>query len=325
MGAKRQKCTRRDFIRGAATAALASTASFSAFCQREPRAEAEEPPKKPAPEPKPSDRRAGGVKSAGGRAKVVLIRDEHVLDAGRKTKAEVIARMLDRGVATLLGQSRPQAAWASLVKPKEVVGIKSNVWRFLPTPPELERAIAERLIGAGVAKDSIAVDDRGVLNNPLFERATALINVRPLRTHHWSGVGSCIKNYIMFAPAPFLWHGDSCADLARLWELPVVKDKTRLNIAVMLTPLFHGKGPHHYQAKYTWDYKGLLIGTDPVAVDATGVRILQAKRTQFFGNDQPFSVSPKHIRLAEQRHGLGIADPARIDVIKLGWMEEALI
>ncbi len=40
----------------------------------------------------------------------------------------------------------------------------------------------------------MAVDDRGVLQNPVFNRSTALINVRPMRAHHWSGLGTLIKN-----------------------------------------------------------------------------------------------------------------------------------
>jgi hypothetical protein len=60
--------------------------------------------------------------------------------------------------------------------------------------------------------------------------ATALINARPMRSHHWAGVGSLIKNYIMFIPEPISIHPDSCADLASIWDLPVVKGKTRLKV-----------------------------------------------------------------------------------------------
>ena len=102
--------------------------------------------------------------------------------------------MLDEAVMALLGEAKPEAAWSRLVLPSDTVGIKSNEWRFLPTPPALEEAILQRVVGAGVAEERIGIDDRGVLDNPVFQKATALINVRPLRTHHWSGVGGCIKN-----------------------------------------------------------------------------------------------------------------------------------
>ena len=78
-------------------------------------------------------------------------------------------------------------------------------------------------------------------------------------------------------------------------------------------------------ARYTWDYRGLLVGTDPVAVDATGLRILEAKRRDFFGDARPFAVPPHHIRAAAERFGLGVSDPAAIDLVRIGWEEGILI
>jgi len=94
---------------------------------------------------------------------------------------------------------------------------------------------------------------------------------------------------------------------------------------VLLTPLFHGKGPHHFQKEYTWPYKGLIVGTDPVACDATGLRILEAKRLAHFNETQPFTVPPKHIRVAEEKYHLGVADPSRIQIKKLGWTDDILV
>ncbi len=308
MKKKNKRLTRRDFLRGAAGAVLAGTAGSNIFCTSEP----QEGRKPPAPEVVQT------VEGRSERSRVVLIRDENVLYADGRPDPVILTRMLDDGVKRLLNEPSADTAWSRLVKPSDTVGIKSNVWRFLRTPPALEKAIQKNLIGAGVSENRISTSDRRVLKDPVFKKATALINVRPLRTHHWSGVGSLIKNYIMFSPRPASWHGDSCADLAGLWDLPEVKGKTRLNILVMLTPLFHGKGPHHFQSKYTWKYKGLLTGIDPVAVDAVGVRILEAKRREYFGEDQPFTVSPKHIEVADKKFGLGTADPDKIDLIKLG-------
>ena len=129
----------------------------------------------------------------------------------------------------------------------------------------------------------------------------------------------------MFDKYPPKYHPDSCADLAKLWELPNTKGKTRLNILVMLTPLFHGLGPHLYNTKFSWAYNGLLVGFDPVAVDATGLRIIEAKRDEFFGENRPINPPAKHIALADTRHHLGNADPAKIELIKVGWDKDILI
>ena len=178
---------------------------------------------------------------------------------------------------------------------------------------------------AGVPQENIAIGDHGVLENPIFEKATALINVRPMRAHNWAGVGGCLKNYIMFVPKPSDYHPDSCIDLGAIWRLPQVAGKTRLNVLLMLTPQFNCLGPHHFDKEFTWQYKGLLVGTDPVAVDAVGLKIIEAQRRQYFKEDTPMRPPVRHIRAAEEKHNVGIASLEQIEIIKLGWMENALI
>ncbi len=292
--------TRRDFLRVAAAAPLAGAVITSV-------------PGKAA------------AASGADKVRVVLVRDPAPLGPGGAPPQDVVQKMLDDAVSALLGEPDPVKAWKALIRPDDIVGIKTNVWRYIPTTAEVEQAIKRRVMDAGVAEDRIGIDDRGVLRNPVFQSATALVNARPLRTHHWSGVGSLIKNYIMFTPQPAAWHDDTCADLAKLWDLPAVKGKTRLNVLVMFTPLFHSVGPHNYAKEYTWEYKGLVVSRDPVAADATGLRILMAKRREHFGADEPLQKTPHHIRLADTRHGLGVSDPAGIELVRIGWDEGSLI
>ena len=258
-------------------------------------------------------------------AKVVLIRNaEAVGDQGRM-QVEMLQSMLDESVKTLLGTDKPLEAWQKLFRSSDIVGIKSNSWYRLPTPKELEEAIKRRLLDAGVAGKNIDIDDRGVLHNPVFLKATALVNVRPLRTHHWSGVGTCLKNYIQFVPDPPAYHDEGCSPLGKIWTYPIVKGKTRLNILSALTPQFYGRGANFFDRRYVWPYKGLIVGTDPVAVDAIGAHLLQTKRIAFFGEDRALDVPPIHIMVADKTYHLGVSDLSRIQLIKLGWMEEVLI
>ncbi len=291
--------TRRDFLKNAAATAGAGALYLAS-------------PEDLAPQ--------AGVKS-----RVVLIRNRGLLDAAGSPRKEVMRQMLDEAVASLMNEKDPLKAWQRLFKPSDAVGIKTNEWNYLRTPLELETAIRARIMDAGVRTSNIGITDRDVRGDDVFGRTTALVNVRPMRTHHWAGVGSLIKNYIVFSRLPFTYHGDSCADLAKIWEFPEVKGKTRLNILVMFTPLFHGTGPHHFNRKYVWSYQGLLVGTDPVAVDSTGVRILLAKRREFFREERPLNPPPKHVFLADTRHHLGTADPNKIDLVRLGWKEGSLI
>jgi hypothetical protein len=264
------------------------------------------------------------VAAAPAKTKVILVRDAGVLDDKGKPKQDVVAKMLDDAVGALTGKQGLDG-WKTLFKPSDVVGIKTNAWQYLPTTPQVEAALAQRVRDVGVKAQDVAVDDRGVLSHPVFQRATALINARPMRTHHWAGVGTLLKNYIMFSPNPSSWHDDSCADLAGLWKLPMVKDKTRLNVLVMLTPQFHGVGPHSFNPKYVWSYHGLIVGSDPVACDSVGLRIIEAKRRAFFGEERPLAPPAKHIALADTRHHLGTADPAKIEIVRIGYAKDALI
>ena len=259
------------------------------------------------------------------KSRVVLVRDENVLNNQGQLNHGILQDMLDQAVTALVGTTDSVSAWKQLVTPNDIVGIKTNVWYHLPTPEPLEAAIRRRLTDAGVKKENISADDRGVLRNTVFKRSTALINVRPMRTHHWSGLGTLIKNYIMFIPEPWKYHSNACERLGAIWQMPHVAGKTQLNILVMLTPLFHGIGPHHFSRRYTWHYCGLIVSRDPVAADATGARIIQAKRNVFFGTEKPISPPPRHIAAAGTRFGLGTSVPEQIQLIRLGWKQDILV
>lgn len=302
----RRSMDRRQFLKGASAAAV--TAPLLVKGMGQPAAAA------PAPQTAPA-----------AKSRVVLVRNLDCLDENGLPKQAVVQEMLDTGIKALTGLPDPQAAWKTLVKPNDIVGIKHNRWGYLKTTPQVETAIKTRVIEAGVKESNIAVDDLGVLQNPIFQKATALINARPMRSHHWAGVGSLIKNYIMFIPEPISIHPDSCADLASIWDLPVVKGKTRLNVLVMFTPQFHSFGPHSFNPKYVWKYHGLMLGFDPVAVDATGLRIIEGIRREHFGDDRPLNPPAKHIAIADTKYHLGTADPARIELIKIGHDERSFV
>ncbi len=144
--------------------------------------------------------------AAAKKTRVVLIRHADVLDENSAINPDILQGMLDQAVMRLLDESDPVKAFGRLVKSGETVGIKTNVWSYLPTPKELEAAVKRRLMDAGIAEDKIGLDDHTVRTNPLFVNATSLINVRPLRTHYLAGMSGTIKNYIMFAESQEALH-----------------------------------------------------------------------------------------------------------------------
>ena len=160
---------------------------------------------------------------------------------------------------------------------------------------------------------------------PIFKQTTALINVRPMRTHYLAGMSGCMKNLITFAQRYPDYHPNNCANLGQLLDLPMVKDKIRLHVLCLLTPQFHGRGPHHFNRRYVWAYKGLLLSQDPVAVDRIGLEILLAKRKQQFGRKYRIAPIPRYIEIADKTHNKGISDLNKIKLVKLGWQEDILI
>jgi len=300
MKGKVRTITRRDFLRAGAGAAAAAAVSGLA--------------------------RPAGAQETGEalpKARVVLVRDREAVRSDGALNAEAIQRMADQGVAALLDEADAATAWRRLVRPDDLVGIKNNAWANLPTPEPLVATLRQRIIQAGVPAEAVRVDDRGARQT--LAHCTALINARPLRSHHWAAIGGCLKNYVPFTPRPSDYHPDICADLGKIWNLPIVKGKTRLNILVVLTPLFHGRGPHHFDRRYVWPYGGLLISQDPVAADAVGIKLLEAKRRLHFGEERPLAPLAKHVRYAETRHHIGVSDLERIELVKIGWEEGILI
>lgn len=298
----RRLVTRRDFMKGSASAVVGAAIPLSQSASQE------------TPSQRPE------------RSKVVLVRNADALDESSVFNGEVIQQMLDEAVMEFFDAESPVDAFRRIISPGQIVAIKTNRWGWLPTPAELEAAIRKRALDVGVTEENLGLaDGPTVRTNPLFRNADSIINVRPLRTHYLSGVSGCMKNLIMFSERPVEWHPNSCGDLGLLQNLPQIKDRLRLHILAALTPQFHGRGPHHFSRRYVWDYKGLIVGTDAVAVDAIGLELLKAKRTEVLGAANALPPVPKHIEIADKVHGLGNSDLAKIDLIKVGWQDDILI
>jgi len=135
--------TRRDFLRGAAPAAMAAAVSLSApSCRGGESNEATNIAQGGRREPK-----AGNSDTA----KVVLVRDAGAVSDDGSLNFRVIERMLDQAVTQIVGEEDARGAWRQLVKPDDLVGIKSNVWARLRTPPQVEQILGRRIAAAGVA------------------------------------------------------------------------------------------------------------------------------------------------------------------------------
>jgi len=263
---------------------------------------------------------AGPFAAENPQSTLVLIRNEKAIGAGDAIDPAVVQEMIDAALKEFSGEQDTAKAWAKFIRPDDTVGVKFTRcdWMRVHTEQPVIDAVVKRVGEAGVPKDRIIAQDGGLP----FAKCTALINVPTVKVHTLTGIAVSMKNYINFASQPSKYHAPS-TNLGEIFVLPDVKGKTRLIIVDMLRPYF-GPGPQ-INPLHRWNYYGIMVGTDPVAIDSTCLRLCQAKRNLFKGEDWPITPPPDFISYADKNLNLGTSDPAKIKLIKLGWDKDVLI
>src|SRR4030042_2087031 len=204
--------TRRDFMSGTVGAALGASLSGSEW--------------------------AFGTENKARSSLVTVVRNEKVMDAeGSTVDANILRKMPDQAVMLTTGEKNAKDAWLRLVKPKDTVGIVRN-----PTyHSELYDALEASLVEVGIPKDNI-INARGAPSFSGADTCTALISLPALKVHVVTGIGTVMKNYIMYSNAPRRYHDEGGAKLGEIWHLPIVKGKSKLVLVDALHPLCD-KGP----------------------------------------------------------------------------------
>jgi len=293
-----------------------------------------------------------GPKSASARPVVAVGRRAGLVTAGGAIDPTLLEQALGAAIARAAGEPTPLAAMRRLFKPTDVVGIKVNCLggRGVSTRPEVALQLAAFLQAAGVPADRIYVWDRtdrelraagyAISSGPgvrvfgtnedfdgrlvewgpsasRFDRVlatelTALISCSVLKDHGLAGASLTMKNWYGVVHNPNKLHDDNCAPfIPHLVACPVIHDKLRLNVVDGALAQCHG-GPGRVP-RWAWPYGGFLVSTDPVAVDAVGRQVLEARRREV--GLPPLAAEgrePGHIAGAAGL-GLGTADLARIE------------
>jgi hypothetical protein len=252
-------------------------------------------------------------------ATVILVRNQYVLSPSHDVDITALREMLAETVTRVTGKASARDAWRSLVDPEDTVGLVATP-HLNPTHPELVDAVRAALVDAGIPPDRVRLAQGGP---DKAEACTALISLPALKAHWLTGIGTVLKNYITYSGHPSRYHDENNDRLGEIWLLPHVKGKTRLVLVDALRPLCD-KGPQA-DPRYMWDYKGLIAGTDPVAVEAICLKILTARRDTLRGEPWPLSPPPLCVAMADKRYGLGTSRLSEIAVERAGWMEGALL
>jgi uncharacterized protein (DUF362 family) len=155
-----------------------------------------------------------------------------------------------------------------------------------------------------------------------------MVNLCLLKHHQSAGVTVSLKN---------LSHGlvnnvsrshssptlNTCGTfIPNIVDHPIIRQKVVLNICDGVLAAYHG-GPGSKVGKYKWAHNAMYFSTDPVAMDKTGLKVIDAKRREMgmlpISTAKPdpdstfLNMQVEHIEIAGAL-GLGVFDDKKIDV-----------
>src|SRR5579875_3802563 len=168
---------------------------------------------------------------------------------------------------------------------------------------------------------------RSYVSKIVTRRVNKIINLPVLKHHQSAGVTITLKNMSHgfvnnvnrshYSPTAN-WCGSF---IPAVVSLPVTRRKVVLHVVDAVRAQYHG-GPSG-KPQFQWEPKTLYFGTDPVALDKTGWKVLDAKRKEVgmapIAVAKPDNASTflhcqvEHIELASAL-GLGVFDDRRIQV-----------
>ena len=133
--------------------------------------------------------------------------------------------------------------------------------------------------GDGYADDIEFAGSVGTRFSRIMTRVDALINVPVLKDHDLSGVSIGMKNFYGIIYNPNKFHQNNCDPyVAELSTHPLIKNKLRL-IVCDATRVQVNNGPAFFPG-YAWEFGGVLVSRDPVALDYVGWQFIEQRRKE---------------------------------------------
>ncbi len=145
-----------------------------------------------------------------------------------------------------------------------------------------------------------------------------VINLPVLKDHGITGFTGALKNMFGAIHNPNKYHlGVGNPYIPDVYCLAPIRRKVRLTICDATTAQYEG-GPAFFN-KWSWPFNGLLVSTDPVALDTTGWRIIEDKRKlQGLQSLRENKREPSYIATAaDAAHRLGTSDHKQIDLLEV--------
>jgi len=229
---------------------------------------------------------------------------------GMSTRAEVVNTL-----SALLNEAgRPfkkQIIWDRFDRELTALGFKVNTRGSGPLCFGTDHR------GVGYSPDLVSRGKvGGLLSKVLVDYCETIVNIPVLKDHGIAGITCALKNHYGSIHNPNKYHDNACDPyIADLNSLEQIRSKQRLIVVDALKIQYHG-GPA-YHPHWAADYGAILLGTDPVAVDAVGYRIIEDMRiSSGLETLKGTRREPIYIKRASE-YGLGEAKTEKIDFVKL--------
>jgi hypothetical protein len=297
----------------------------------------------------------GGTRMSAAADKVRIVRVESSqIWNGDKRDPQVVGRMVDRGVQAFTGESTRERAWARFFKPGDRVGLKINLLGrpFVYTAREITEAVAAGAMAAGVKGENLIVWDRHrdhfeptvyqfgrgkfgetIKSGGQYDSSKALqasgglapidtiavhdtdvtVNLPIIKDHSGSGVTLALKNIAFgcYNHHRSAHNGNCDPYIAEACQHYYSVTKVPLIVLDATEGCYEG-GPDPRDRSRLWRENAIYVATDPVALDVVCRKILLDKRAE---NGLPDKFRQcRHIETAAEK-GLGVLDPARIEVV----------
>ena len=165
----------------------------------------------------------------------------------------------------------------------------------------------------------------------LTKEVNKVVNLCLLKHHQSAGVTLALKNLSHgFVNNVNRSHATTTANACGIFipavvDLPIFREKVVLNVLDGVKAAYHG-GPGTTVGHYAWEHKTMYFGTDPVAMDRTGWKAIDAKRVEVGRlpialmkpdeHSQWLNGQVEHIELAGN-FGLGVFDDEKIRVKRI--------
>ncbi len=268
-------------------------------------------------------------------SRVIEVRSSYVVQ-GSTVHPQVLREMLAKTLTALTEKPTAQAAWQSILTPRDIVGLKFNRsgQTLLGTAPPFAEALIESLMDAGIAPENIVCMEEpdglaarygttcptcGFDKVPtefgsgrdhlasVLDQVTAIISVPFLKTHNIAGLTCSLKNLShALVKHPARYHAGGCSPyIADIVSIPRIRSKLRVCVVNALRIVFD-KGPEGQGD--TISDEGLILGSfDPVAIDAVGLEVLNKTRRE--RSLEPVTLSGRFVPFLRAAHlrGLGVA------------------